>query len=214
MKKNILSKIALICLLLISVSCSKDNIENTEEITEAKPGFTLSFDSTLNNDLQQSKLSDATYKYLKVVYKSTANKELVRGLYSSATVTNVINEIDTNTDVWVFNEIDQLAVDSIFYNSSPGGLLCLACFHLAQSTEENPNQEYIDVAEVCYFAGTSNASKEGVRNSYPELMHVLTNNNSDCETWYMKKCCLTNEHCPIPGVTSHVLSVTDIQTEG
>ncbi|SFI74301.1 hypothetical protein [Olleya namhaensis] len=171
--------ILLIFSICIFNSCSKNDITIEETISE-----TIDKNTTVS-DAQNNRMIVATYKYLKVDYSSPSYKQLMRNsFHASTTTSHSIENLDTNTDIWIFDEIDQATVDGLF----TGIDTCIVC--------PVTHVEYLTVFEIEFEAFVTDAAKTLIRGDFElDLGNLDTeliqhqNTFINTELWIFRGCC-------------------------
>jgi len=195
-------------------NCSNERVSNNQLEENTSNKYTIGSDPTVNNNSGNARLANQTYKYLKVVYPATNNKEFARGIFINALNSNFTPSIvemtaEANpTDLWIFNDIDQPEVDALF-DTNTNSNLCLLCNFTIEV-------EYVTVLEVCYDADASDNNKQFIRDEFQDdLMHVITTFGSNCEKWVARHCCLGDPICGLldPATYPDLLSDTDLHNE-
>ncbi|QCE40399.1 hypothetical protein [Psychroserpens sp. NJDZ02] len=213
---KIIKPIKTILLLLLNLALLNSCSENESASEEIFPNsdYTTSYkknENTINTN-RVNTTNITKLKYLKIVFKPKANRANFNNIFFSQiqqTLHQTPITIDENTLIYIYDEANQAAIDSLFETSDTG--ICLLCAYLQDLPNQN-NPDYIVVNKICYSESTNENNKNIIRSTYSHLMHIILN-GTDCEIWIMRNCCLSQEDDGT-GTTNrspHILSTQKIQ---
>lgn len=184
MKTNTLSKITLICLILVAFSCSHE--ESTNEITQEATTLeksSIDFNTNTSNKGGSNEAGPGSYKFYRISYTSgsTTSERLAITMSLKETTTYAIDFYETSdnfSQIWGFFFEDTNTVDNIINQNS----LTILEHETAPS-----------VIRVTYDTSLNEEIKDDIKSEF-EIISVF-NTNGQSETWAFKDCCLSGNPC-------------------